>query len=234
MRLQSRWAWAWRRPGVTLHISLTILTIIRIPPWHWLNHATYAFPTPAATDQWPDSLSQFMPPCDFCSLQASVSKFSHWSLLLPPPLFNSTNSLNERTDFLTGSLTYQVTYMGRVRPGYLLDHWQAELAAHSSQLQSAVTGQCRRQKTWCPMKRRWLQPLFSARGHEQEIWEWQEAGMLSSTPFPTSYNAVSRSKMLGAVNLIQKAEWLTSLHTLRRAKPVFTPGSHPCLCSPPL
>ena len=118
-------------PGATQHKPLTTLIIIRIPPWHWLNHATYAFPIPVATDRRPDSpLSQFMPPCDFCSLRASVSKFSHLSLLLPPFLCNSTNSLNERTDFLVGSLTNQVTYMGRLWPGYLLDHWQAELAAH--------------------------------------------------------------------------------------------------------
>ena len=130
MWLESWWTWAWHSPGATQHKPLTTL-IIRIPPWHWLNHATYAFPIPAATDRRPDSpLSQFMPPCDFCSLRASMSKFPHLSLLLPPLLCNSTNSLNERIDFLVGSLTNQVTYMGRVRPGYLLDPWQAELAAH--------------------------------------------------------------------------------------------------------
>ena len=60
-------------------------------------------------------------------------------------------------------------------------------------------------------------------------------GMLNSSPFPTSYNSVSGSKMPGAaVNLTQNAEGLTSLHILRTAKPVFTPGSHQCLCSPPL
>ena len=97
-------------PGATQHKPLTTLIIIRIPPWHWLNHATYAFPIPVATDWRPDSpLSQFMPPCDFCSLRASVSKFSHLSLLLPPFLCNSTNSLNERIDFLVGSLTNQVS-----------------------------------------------------------------------------------------------------------------------------
>ena len=62
------------------------------------------------------TLSQLMPPCDFCSPWGSLSKFSHLSLLLPPPLCNSTNSLNDRKGFLMGSFTNQVTCMGGVRP----------------------------------------------------------------------------------------------------------------------
>lgn len=42
-----------------------------------------------------------------------------------------------------------------------------------------------------------------------------EAGMLSSTPFPTSYNAVSRSKMLGVV--------LSTSFKKLNDSPVYTP-----------
>ena len=44
-----------------------------------------------------------------------------------------------------------------------------------------------------------LWPLFLARGHAQEIRVTRNCEMLHSTPFPTSYKAVSGSKMLGAV-----------------------------------
>lgn len=118
------------------------------------------------------TLSQFMPPCDFCSLRGSLSKFSHLSLLLPPPLCNSTNSLNDRKDFLVGSFTNQVTCMGGVRP--VISRITGKLSWLSMSGRTLITALVNKDRATQvientgPMKKL-LWPLFLARVHGQEI-----------------------------------------------------------------